>query len=84
MAVALLEGKRLKETQPVLISKKIFKIFFCSCGVQAIPVVAYGLSCPAACGILVPGPGIEPVSPAFAGGFLTTGPSGKSTVEIFG
>ena len=28
MAVALLEGKRLKETQPVLISKKIFKIFF--------------------------------------------------------
>ena len=61
MAVALLEGKRLKETQPVLISKKIFKIFFfCSCGAQAIPVVAYGLSRPVACGILVPGPGIEP------------------------
>ena len=24
------------------------------------------------------GPGIEPVSPALAGGFLTTGPPGKS------
>ena len=28
MAVALSEGKRLKETQPVLIAKKFFKIFF--------------------------------------------------------
>ena len=26
----------------------------------------------------LPGPGIEPVSPALAGGFLTTAPSGKS------
>ena len=26
-----------------------------------------------------PGPGIEPVSPAVAGGFLTTGPPGKSS-----
>ena len=26
----------------------------------------------------LPGPGIEPVSPALAGGFLTTGPPGKS------
>ena len=26
----------------------------------------------------LPGPGIEPVSPALAGGFLTTGPLGKS------
>ena len=25
-------------------------------------------------GILLPGPGIEPVSPALAGGFLTTAP----------
>ena len=37
-----------------------------------------GLSCPSACGILIPQPGIEPVSPALEGGFLTTGPSGKS------
>ena len=27
----------------------------------------------------LPGPGIEPVSPALAGGFLTTAPPGKST-----
>ena len=26
----------------------------------------------------LPGPGIEPVSPALAGGFLTSGPPGKS------
>ena len=37
----------------------------------------YGLSCSVACGILVPGPGIEPTSPALEGGFLTTGPPGK-------
>ena len=41
-------------------------------------VAAHDLSCPAACGILVPGLGIEPVSPVLAGGFLTTGPPGKS------
>ena len=29
-------------------------------------------------GILVPHPGIEPVSPALQGGFSTTGPPGKS------
>ena len=33
---------------------------------------------PAACGILVPWPGIEPVSPAWKGGFLTPGSPGKS------
>uniref|UniRef100_A0A8C6D0K1 DUF4795 domain-containing protein n=1 Tax=Moschus moschiferus TaxID=68415 RepID=A0A8C6D0K1_MOSMO len=32
-----------------------------------------------ACGILVPRPRIEPASPALQGGFLTTGPRGKST-----
>ena len=30
----------------------------------------------------LPGPGLEPVSPALAGGFLTTAPPGK-TVYIF-
>ena len=43
-------------------------------------VVAYSLSCPVACRSLVPGPGIEPVSSALAGEFLTTGPPGKSQV----
>ena len=41
-------------------------------------VVAYGLSCPSACGILVPQPGIELMSPALEGEFFTTGPWGKS------
>ena len=34
--------------------------------------------CPMACGILGPRPGIEPMSPALQGRFLTTGPPGKS------
>ena len=41
-------------------------------------VVARGLSCPAACGILFPRPGIELASPALEGGFLTAGRPGKS------
>ena len=41
-------------------------------------VVARGLSCPTACGILVPQPGIEPTSPALEGRFFTTGSPGKS------
>ena len=41
-------------------------------------VLLVGLSCPEACGILVLGPGIKSTSPALAGGFLTTGPLGKS------
>ena len=54
-----------------------------SCGVQAPEcvgsvVVAHGLNCPAACGILVPWVEIESKSPALEDGFLTTGPWGKS------
>ena len=30
----------------------------------------------------LPGPGIEPVLPALAGGFLTTGPPGKSSLNL--
>ena len=36
------------------------------------------LTCPEASGILVPQPGMEPAYPALEGGFLTTGPPGKS------
>ena len=58
-----------------------------SCGTQAPEhvgsvVAACGLSCPTACGILVPQPGIEPASRALEGGFLTTGPPGKSLLFI--
>ena len=41
-------------------------------------VVAHRLSCPLACGILVPWPGTEPKTPALHSKFLTTGPSGMS------
>ena len=44
-------------------------------GTWASVVVAHELSRPAAHGIL---PGLEPVSPALAGRFLTTAPPGKS------
>ena len=40
-------------------------------------VAVCGLSCPAASGILVPWPGIKPVSPAFQGRLLTTAPPEK-------
>ena len=46
-------------------------------------VVVPGLSYLAACGILVPQPGIEPTSPALEGGFLTTGPPAKSPEYCF-
>ena len=40
------------------------------------------LSCPVAYGILVPGTGIEPTSLALEGRFLTTGPPGRSLLEV--
>ena len=43
-----------------------------------VSVVVLRLSCTEAYGILVPGPGIEPMSSALAGRFLTTGPPEKS------
>ena len=46
-------------------------------------VVAGGLRCPKACGILVSWPGMEPMSPALEGGFLTTEPPGKVSQKIF-
>ena len=58
------------------------------CGTQALElagsvVAAHRLSCPTACGILIPQPGIKPMSPALEGGFLTTGPPGKSPSGCF-
>ena len=40
-------------------------------------VALCGFNCLPTCGILVPGLGIEPTSPALEGGFLTTGPAGE-------
>ena len=59
-----------------------------SCDVWALvrmsSVVAtdHRLSCSKACGILVPPPGIKPMSPVLQGRFLTTGPPGKSPVNF--
>ena len=56
-----------------------------SCGSRALE---HRLSCCGAraqflCGMWgLPGPGIKPVSPALAGGFLTTAPPGKSLLCI--
>ena len=47
-------------------------------GTPASIAVAHVLSCPAACGILVSGPGIKPMFPAWADEFLTTGALGKT------
>ena len=51
--------------------------FLPSCDVQAW-FLECRLSFLKACGILVPGPEIEPVSSALEGGFLTTVPPVKS------
>ena len=45
-------------------------------------VVMHGFSYPKAYGILVPGPGMKPASPALEGGFLTTGPPGKPHQQL--
>ena len=56
-----------------------------SCGLQALE---HRLSSCGAQALLLrsmwdlPGPGLEPVSPALASGFLTTAPPGKSSVVV--
>ena len=54
----------------------------CSLWHVSSTVGARGLSCPAACGIPFPRPGIKPASPALEGGLSTTGPPGKSPVRF--
>ena len=46
-------------------------------------LVVHRFSCPETCRILVPGPGIEPMSPALQGEFLTTGAPGKPCPRSF-
>ena len=43
----------------------------------------WGFSCSMACGILVPRPEMESMSPALQGRFSTIGPPGKSLVLFF-
>ena len=56
---------------------------FSLCHAGFSPVVACGFSCFAASGILVPQPGIKPMSQACEGSFLTTGPRGRSLPSSF-
>ena len=60
---------------------------FCCCRALAIElegsvVVAHGLSCPTAQGIFLD-QGLNPCPPAMAGGFLNTGPLGRSSFLEF-
>ena len=50
----------------------------CSCGAQAGLIALLHVEC----GMLVPRPGIETVSPALQGKFLTTGPLVKSPCSL--
>jgi len=64
--------------------KKLFWlhwVFIAACTGSVI--VAAGLSFNATCGILVPQLGAEPGYPALEGGFLATGPQGKSQPSVF-
>ena len=65
---------------PVILSLSFFGgvVLGLYCSTWASLVAAHRLSCPAACRILVPCPGIEPASPALEGRFFTTAPPGKS------
>ena len=57
-----------------------------SCGSQALEcrLSSCGARAQLLCGMWdLPRPGLEPVSPALAGGFLTTAPPGKSPWKIF-
>ena len=56
---------------------------FGSCCTGGSGVVVHGLGCPEAREILVPRPGVQPLSPAFEGRFLTTGPPGMSLYALF-
>ena len=53
-----------------------------SCSEGASLAAAHRLSCPAACRILVPPPGIKPTSSALEGELLATGPSRKSLAYV--
>ena len=72
-----------------LLSRSIVQVSHCggfSCcrawapGMQALVAVVHRLSCSESCGILVPQPRTEPMFPALAGWFLTTGPPGKCQI----
>ena len=56
----------------------LFFFWLCWVFIATFLVVVWGLSCPTACGISVPQPGMEPVSPSLEGRSSATEPPGKS------
>ena len=57
-----------------------------SCGLRALErrLSSYGAQAYLLCGMWdLPGPGLEPVSPALAGGLPTTAPPGKPEFTLF-
>ena len=81
-------GRRMFSKEWVAEAYDFFEIFILSLLICLVAPGSYcsswtlqlwhGPSRPAACGILVPRPGIEPMSPALQGRISTTGPWGKS------
>ena len=72
----------------LIIIDKFLKLYIFGCSGSLLwsmgsLVVVRGLSYPMAWGILVPGLGIEPLSPTLEGRFLTTEPPGKSVKLYF-
>ena len=65
----------------------LWHVGFSRCGAWALEsdgsvAVACGLRCPVICGVLVPRPGVKPMSPALGGRFLITGLPGKSPLLL--
>ena len=76
------------QTQPWKHSRCSASTFFLGggrCGGSSLWCVAFSYcsTCPVACGILVPRPGIEATTPALEGGFLTTGPPAEFLQVLF-
>ena len=74
------QSQRLKERSRGRYLWPAAWFFFWLCYVS---IVALRLNCPVACGLLVPRQGMEPVSPALEGRFLTTGPPGEVPMAFF-
>ena len=80
IAVASLVAKHRPQISVVVVCR------LSSCGSRALErrLSSCGTRAQLLCGIWdLPGPGLEPVSPALAGGFLTTAPPGKSQAFLF-
>jgi len=92
MLLFLSPEKKLPSLLPGVVEKHFFNtflslLFYFGCTVSSLQcldclVAAHGLSCPVSCGILVPRPGIKPLSLALKGGLPTTRPPQKSQERL--